>query len=413
LPLPKLSDPDLRMSLLDHLEELRSRLLKCTLAVLGLGVLGLIFARPIFGILMKPILDALPVDGRALVYTSGIEEINVLMKVGLYCGLFLTTPVILWQIWGFVSPGLYPSERKFATPFVLFGSAAFVGGLLFCYFGLLPTMFQFLLQEGDSGVLQQRLDSGRMKEAEALRFLRIGEMERAGEVAKTAVAALRAEGDGQAQASDSVAPGLVDATARLDGLGRMIDAAAEGAGPSARPVLRKVMEKRLAAVEALDKGDYATVGKALDESMGLLAGVAPLHTNQLAEVWKLEKDLSAGKARFQAQTWTRPMLTMNEQLSLVLMLELAFGVIFELPLVMALLAVVGLMKSRWLMKYQRHAFVVCLILAAIITPTGDAVNLALMAGPMFMCFEVGVIAVWLIEKRRAKMESSTAITPAS
>src|SRR5207237_1199147 len=142
------------------------------------------------------------------------------------------------------------------------------------------------------------------------------------------------------------------------------------------------------------------VGKALDESMGLLAGVSPLHTSQLADVWKLEKDLSAGKARFQAQMWTRPMLTMNEQLSLVLMLELAFGVIFELPLVMALLAVVGLMKSRWLVKYQRHAFVVCLILAAIITPTGDAVNLAMMAGPMFLCFEVGVIAVWLIEKRR-------------
>ena len=54
---------------------------------------------------------------------------------------------------------------------------------------------------------------------------------------------------------------------------------------------------------------------------------------------------------------------------------------------------------------------VCLILAALITPTGDAVNLALMAGPMLLCYELGVLAVWLIEKRRARREATTAITP--
>jgi sec-independent protein translocase protein TatC len=106
------------------------------------------------------------------------------------------------------------------------------------------------------------------------------------------------------------------------------------------------------------------------------------------------------------------MLTMSEQLSLVLLLELALGVIFEMPLVMALLAVVGLVKSRWLFKYQRHAIVICLIVAAIITPTGDAINLSLMAGPMILCYEVGVLAVWLVERRRARMASETAITPA-
>ena len=65
---------------------------------------------------MKPVLAALPPGSKSLVYTSGIEEINVLMKVGLYCGIFLTTPVILWQLWGFVSPGLYPQERRYASP---------------------------------------------------------------------------------------------------------------------------------------------------------------------------------------------------------------------------------------------------------------------------------------------------------
>jgi sec-independent protein translocase protein TatC len=91
---------------------------------------------------------------------------------------------------------------------------------------------------------------------------------------------------------------------------------------------------------------------------------------------------------------------MSEQLTLVLVLELAFGVIFELPLVMAVLGMVGLVSSKFLFKYQRHAFVVCLLLAAVITPTGDAVNLALMAGPMLLCYELGVLLVWLVERKR-------------
>ncbi|HLL54202.1 MAG TPA: twin-arginine translocase subunit TatC, partial [Myxococcaceae bacterium] len=219
------------MSLMDHLQELRARLFKVTLAVLALGAVSLVFAKPIFGVLMRPVLDALPVEGRSLIYTSGIEEINVLMKVGLYCGIFLTTPVILWQIWGFVAPGLYPHERRYASPFIFLGSVAFLAGALFCYFVLLPTMFQFLLREGDSGALSDRLEVARLHEAEALRYLRIGEPERAGTLAKGAAEGLRVTGEGQALAVDSGSPGKVETAARLDALGRLMDAAASGAGP--------------------------------------------------------------------------------------------------------------------------------------------------------------------------------------
>ena len=66
------------------------------------------------------------------------------------------------------------------------------------------------------------------------------------------------------------------------------------------------------------------------------------------------------------------------------------------------------MQSKFLFKYQRHAFVLCLIAAAIITPTGDAVNLALMAGPMLLCYELGVLLVWLVEKRRKKSDGDDA-----
>ncbi|MBZ4422166.1 twin-arginine translocase subunit TatC [Myxococcus sp. RHSTA-1-4] len=401
------------MSLAEHLTELRSRLLKCTIAVLVLGTVSLLFAKPIFGLLMRPVLDALPEGNRALIYTSGIEELNVLMKVGVYCGIFLTTPVILMQLWGFVSPGLYPEERRFAAPFVAFGSIAFILGAAFCYFAVLPSMFKFLLNEEETLALEQRLDTARLRADDALRFLRIGEAERAGVLARETSDALRAAGEGQAPAPELAPSAAVELKARLDGLGKLVDAAADGFGAPARGVLKQAVEKRAEAVAAYGRQDYAAASEAMDGAASLLAGVAPTRTEELAGLWKLEKELAAANALHEAARWTRPMLTMHEQLSLVLLLILAFGIIFELPLVMALLGVVGVVQSKWLFKYQRHAFVVCLIAAAIITPTGDVVNLSLMAGPMLLCYELGVLLVWLVERRRARNAAETGITPVS
>ena len=399
---------ELRMSLFEHLAELRSRLLKCTVAILVLGLASLVFAKPIFRLLMAPVLRALPAGGQSLIYTSGIEELNVLMKVGLYVGIFLTTPIILWQIWAFVAPGLYEKERKLAAPFVLLGSLAFMTGALFCYFVMLPTMFQFLLNDEESSELSQKLDKARIREQDALRFLRIGESGRADELVKSAGNEL---GDAVAQVSlkGLVPQDTVEATGLLEGLGRMIDAVQiGGGGSSSRIGLRRALDERQKAVELYNKGDLAGAAKSMDEAAALLGGTGA--STAMTDLWGLEKQLARGKAVYDAKNWTRPMLTMREQLSLVLLLLLAFGIIFELPLVLALLSLVGLVKSRFLMKYQRHAFIVCLVLAAIITPTGDAVNLALMTGPMVLCYELGVFAVWIIEKRRARQAATTALT---
>ena len=148
--------------------------------------------------------------------------------------------------------------------------------------------------------------------------------------------------------------------------------------------------------------DFSAAIARLDEAAQLLMGVVPERSGEVAAVWELEKLLGVAQARTESLNWTKPMLSMEEQLTLVLVLELAFGVIFELPLVMAVLGLTGLVTSKFLFKYQRHAFIVCLIVAAVITPTGDAVNLALMAGPMLLCYELGVVLVWLVEKRRAR-----------
>ncbi|MGA9521135.1 MAG: twin-arginine translocase subunit TatC [Myxococcaceae bacterium] len=406
-------DGDLRMSLFGHLAELRSRLFRVVIAIIVLGGASLVFARPIFGLLMRPVLDALPPEARSLVYTSGIEEINVLMKVGMYAGIFLATPVLLWQIWGFIAPGLYPSERKYAGPFVGLGTAAFLAGATFCYLAVLPTMFQFLLQAPDATELETRIDQARLREEDALRALRFGDFARAASLAKEGSAAI---------AEDVKAPLLpldgadhpspkVGVAARLSGLGRLMDAAHEGLGTAARPVLRNVMARRQEAITALEQEDFTTSEKLIEEAASALAGVSAANASVFGELWRLERDLSIGQARHAALTWTRPMLTMKEQLSLVLLLELAFGIIFELPLVIALLAMLGIVKASFLFKYQRHALVVCMIAGAIITPTGDAVNLALIMGPMFLCYELGLLAAWFIEKRRAKAAATTALAP--
>lgn len=403
---------EFRMSLMEHLGELRTRLMRFTIAVLILGFASLIFAREIYGLLMRPVLLSLPPDAASLVYTSAIEEINVLMKIGLYSGIFLSTPVLLWQIWGFVAPGLYENERKLAGPFIFFGTLAFVAGALFCYFVLLPQMFTFLLQKEETTALNRRLAVARLHEEDSVRSLRLGDFERAAAWARLASGDLKAPGEGQTTESvfgltlTLVPKSDVDVGSRLQGLGRIIDALHDSQGARASPVLLRASDKRAEAVKAWGERDFGTASALLDEAAQLLSGVAPERAGELAAIWELERLLSVAQARTESLNWTKPMLSMNEQLTLVLVLELAFGVIFELPLVMAVLGLVGLVSSSFLFKYQRHAFVVCLIVAAIITPTGDAVNLALMAGPMLLCYELGVVLVWIVEKRRAKQAAA-------
>lgn len=404
MPAAAVTPDEYKMSLFEHLAELRTRLLRVTIAVLVLGVLSLTFAREIYGFLMRPVLMSLPSASAQLIYTSAIEELNVLMKIGLYAGVFLSTPVLLWQIWSFVAPGLYDNEKKLAAPFIVFGTLAFVAGAAFCYFVLLPQMFQFLLQREDVAVITQRIDTGRLREQDALRYLSLGDLDHASALARTAVGDLEAAGEGkttdQGMGLSLISKRSVDVLARLDGLGRLIDATRAGYGDAARPVLAQVMGKRLEAVAAFGLGEYDKAQTLADEAAAILAGVASARTTDFAELWKLERTLSVGVATVESMNWTKPMLSMSEQLSLVLVLELAFGLIFELPLVMMVLGMVGLVSSAFLFKYQRHALVLCLVAAAILTPTGDAVNLALMAGPMLLCYELGVVLVWLVEKRR-------------
>jgi sec-independent protein translocase protein TatC len=95
-----------------------------------------------------------------------------------------------------------------------------------------------------------------------------------------------------------------------------------------------------------------------------------------------------------------PVLTMSEQLSLVLGMLLGFGIVFELPVIIAFLSMIGVVHHTTLSKYRRLAIVVNTIIAAIITPTGDPLNLAMMAVPMIVFYEIGILLARVLGKKR-------------
>ncbi len=252
-PLPKPTAPgagpedDVHLSLREHLVELRHRL-KWAVIFLGLGFSAAYYwSQPTFHFLMRPVLRALPEGEKALHFSSSIEPFLIYLKVGLYAGIFVASPALLWQLWAFIAPGLYRKEKRKILPFVVAATGFFFAGSVFCYLVILPPAFEFLIGS---------------------------------------------------------------------------------AGPD-----------------------------------------------------------------------IRPMLMMDDQLSLVMMLLIAFGIIFEMPLILTFLAMIGLVDYKFLSKYRRHAIVLNTIIAAVVTPTGDPFNLALMAVPMMLCYELGVLGAWVFRKK--------------
>jgi sec-independent protein translocase protein TatC len=146
--------------LLDHLVELRTRLLRCIVA-LGLAfAVCFYFAEDIFAILVRPLAGAFP-DGTdpVLVYTQLYEAFFVEIKVALFAAFFVTFPIIANQLWAFVAPGLYAKEKQAFLPFLLATPVLFVAGASLAYFIVMPTAFRWFLgfQGQVAGVSQEAL----------------------------------------------------------------------------------------------------------------------------------------------------------------------------------------------------------------------------------------------------------------
>ncbi|RMH22029.1 MAG: twin-arginine translocase subunit TatC, partial [Acidobacteria bacterium] len=156
-PDPQDAEELARMGLLEHLEELRRRILRA-LAALVVGFAACwAFSRGIYDFLAQPIYHLMP-PGKKLTFLGVTDPFLIYVKVALLAGTFLASPYVLYQFWAFVAPGLYRRERRTALPFVVFGSLLFVGGGAFAYYVAFPFAVQFLLGVGQDFEAQITVD---------------------------------------------------------------------------------------------------------------------------------------------------------------------------------------------------------------------------------------------------------------
>lgn len=237
---------DARMSIFQHLGELRKRLVYALIAFVVVSSACFYFSEQLFELLRMPI-ASLP-DSQKMIVLGPLEMFITYIKLALMAGAFVSSPFVLLQLWLFVAPGLYPSEKRWVIPFVLFGSLFFVGGAAFCFFLVLPASFKYLID------------------------------------------------------------------------------------------------------------------------------MVPLTV----------------EAHYSVSLY----------FSLVIQLMLAFGGVFELPLIMALLGAAGVVTSEAMAKFRRYWIVIAAIIGGVLTPTPDPMTQMMMAVPLMIFFELGILGARMFERRR-------------
>src|SRR6266513_4397832 len=151
LPSPdSLQDPMPAMSFLEHLEELRKRIIYSLIAVTVGFFACWNYHEFIFGFAQRPVMEALHRNGMAekLVYLNPTEPFNLYLKVAALAGLFVTSPFVLYQVWMFISPGLYRNEKRYVFPFMFSTVFLFLAGGIFGYKLVYPAALDFLIGYG-------------------------------------------------------------------------------------------------------------------------------------------------------------------------------------------------------------------------------------------------------------------------
>ncbi len=148
----------LRMSFMEHLEELRARIIKALYGLFVAFVFSLVFAGKLWDIVSEPAVEALKhlgVNPPRLAQLTPMESFSIIwVKLPLLCSVFLASPWIVYQVWAFIAPGLYKKERRWALPFVLLTAGLFIGGGCFAYFLAFRYGLEFLLGIGMSNNVQ-------------------------------------------------------------------------------------------------------------------------------------------------------------------------------------------------------------------------------------------------------------------
>jgi sec-independent protein translocase protein TatC len=145
-------EDDRPMGLMDHLSELRGRLVRCTVAVMVGFIACWAVVDPIFDALVDPLLKVLP-EGSHAIYTTLPEGFFTRMHIAFVAGVFVSSPVIFYQIWSFIAPGLYEEEKRHILPVAFMSAVFFISGGAFCYFIVFPQAFAFFVSYATDSIV--------------------------------------------------------------------------------------------------------------------------------------------------------------------------------------------------------------------------------------------------------------------
>ncbi len=326
------------MTLGEHLEELRSRLIKLLIGLaVGAGVC-FYWRDRLMQILLGPTFSVLRRKGLApeLVALDPLEPFMTTLKVSILIGFILSAPWGLYQIWAFVAAGLYKRERRFVQQFIPVSIVLFMTGALFFLFVVMPMMLFFL----------------------------IGFME--------AVPAF----DPASIFGDRLIPRIAPIAA---------------SSVTTQPILTS-------SIPTLDHDP-------VDPPSGAMWLDRETHEIRI-RVGNETRVLASRSA--ERQNTIRPNWTLRETIQLTLEMAAAFGIGFQVPVVVAFLATVGIFSAAQMAKSRRMVWFVMAIASSIVTPSPDPGTMMLLLVPMCTLFEGGLLAARLIEKRRAREAAAEA-----
>jgi Tat protein translocase TatC len=413
-----------KMSFLEHLEELRKRLIICVVSVLAGMIICWFFREQILAFLLDPLYQAWSqVDGldepKPLNFSSMLEPFVAYLKLSAIGGLFLAAPVVLFQLWRFVSPGLYPKEKKFAVPFVLVSTLLFVGGSTMAYSMVFPIGFKFFL-EFASGQEMTTIEStvnvkGTSAEApEEAPVPKPAAPDKAPDIAPVDAGMDASVPDDTAEAPTPAPPPAApspetppkEVATWYDALFSLLTtsdcASFEAAQKGTEPVVTLTV-----TWEQTRCGKAATarlVVRRNNEKIPLLWH--PVESPSPAVETLVADDPVPPGAHHYALGFPSnptaqrlaPVLMIKDYLSFAVRLLLAFGLIFELPIFISFLAIAGIVNYKQLIHFFRYFLVISVLIGAILTPP-DAVTQILLATPLMILYTLSIGVAYFFGER--------------
>jgi Tat protein translocase TatC len=375
-----------RMTFLEHLEELRSRLIKCAIALAVGFVACYAFKEELLDFMVAPFFQAWSrVDGLPdpqLSFSSPIEPFMAYLKLAAVGGVFVASPVILYQLWAFISPGLYRREKRLALPFVFTSTLLFVGGSALAYSLVFPVAFQYFLEfSGPIGGYVVRASSTVAEDG--------------------GVTARAAPSD----ARDATDEALAWLKRRLTRKCETFAALPAGGG---RGVTLEYRWHVSGCGPAPTLGAVSRDGRRISREWSPAPGPSGYQALTTADptagtgthTWALV--VSRGRLAQQLA----PVIMMNDYLSLAIQLLVGFGVVFELPILITFLAMAGIVTHRHLLRFARFYVVIAFVVAAVLTPGPDVFSQLCMAIPLIVLYFLSVIVAFLFTVRRERRDAA-------